>query len=216
MTDDELVHKRAALLEYFGEMVVPGKEREEQQYNAYGLGWMYRGDPFSQAFVRSQLKRLDEYNALRVQNCNFLTEQLGKIKGIETPFVPEECDHVYYNYVAGVKPDELGLDIAPNVLRGKVQEALKAEGVSTGQWQRLPVPEQEIFQRRVGYGKGCPWECRNSSNVEYKKGDYPKASAFIASHFYVFDINPPNDLQLMKLFVEAFQKVMDNLDKVLQ
>ncbi len=214
MTDDEMVNKRAALLDYFGEQVTPGREREEQEYNAYGLGWMYRGEPFGQAFVRSQLKRLDANNALRVRNCNFLTEHLSQVKGIETPYVPEECEHVYYNYVVGFNPDELGLDISPRTLREKVQKALTAEGVPTGQWQRLPVPEQEIFQARVGYGKGCPWKCTDSE-VQYNKGDYPEASNFIDSHCYVFDVNPPNGLQLMKLYVEAFQKVMDNLDQIL-
>ena len=214
MTDDENVNKLAALLEYFGELVTPGREREEQEYNAYGLGWMYRGDPFSQALVRSQLKRLNANNALRVKNCEFLTENLGKIKGIETPYVPEECEHVYYNYVVGFKPDELGLDVSPRTLREKVQAAVRAEGVPTGQWQRLPVPEQEIFQMRVGYGGGCPWKCTDSK-VTYNKGDYPEASAFIDSHFYVFDVNPPNDLKLMGMYVEAFQKVMDNLDQIL-
>jgi len=213
-TNDEMVHKRASLLQYFGELVVPGKEREEQEYNAYGLGWMYRGDMFSQAFIRSQLKRLDENNGLRIRNCNFLTEHLSKIKGIETPFVPEECESVYYNYVVGFKPEELGLDIPPEILRDKVQEAMKAEGVSMGLWQRLPVPAQEIFQNGVGYGKGCPWKC-HSSKVEYKKDDYPKAVEFIDSHCYVFDVNPPNDLELMGMYVEAFQKVMGNLDQIL-
>jgi dTDP-4-amino-4,6-dideoxygalactose transaminase len=214
-TNDEMVHKRAALLQYFGEIVVPGREREEQEYNAYGLGWMYRGDMFSQAFIRSQLKRLDENNALRVRNCNFLTEHLSKIKGIETPFVPEECEPVYYNYVVGFKPEELGLDIPPGTLRDKVQEAMGAEGLSMGLWQRLPVPAQEIFQNGVGYGKGCPWKC-HSSKVEYKKDDYPKAVEFIDSHCYVFDVNPPNDLELMGMYVEAFQKVMGNLDQILE
>ena len=213
-TDDEMVHKRAALLQYFGELVVPGKEREEQEYNAYGLGWMYRGDMFSQALIRSQLRRLEENNALRIRNCNFLTEHLSKIKGIETPFVPEECHHVYYNYVVGFNPKELGLDVSPGTLREKVQEALRAEGVPTGQWQRLPVPAQGIFQNGIGYGKGCPWKCHDSK-VEYKKDDYPKAVDFIDSHFYVFDVNPPNDLELMGMYAEAFQKVMDNLDQIL-
>ena len=214
MTDDEAVNERAALLEYFGELVTPGKEREEQEYNACGLGWMYRGDPFSQAFVRSQLKRLDVNNALRVKNCEYLTEHLGKIKGIETPFVPEECEHVYYNYVVGFKPDELGLDVSPRTLREKGQLALRAEGVPTGQWQRLPVPEQDIFQTRIGYGGGCPWKCTDSQ-VTYSKGDYPEASKFIDSHFYVFDVNPPNGLELMGMYVEAFQKVMGNLDQII-
>jgi hypothetical protein len=46
--------------------------------------------------------------------------------------------------------------------------------------------------------------------------DYPKATAFIDSHFYVFDVNPPNDLEVMKLYVEAFEKVMDNVDKLVE
>jgi len=213
-TNDEMVHKRAALLQYFGELVVPGKEREEQEYNAYGLGWMYRGDMFSQAFIRSQFKRLDENNSLRVKNCNFLTEHLSEISGIETPFIPEGCESVYYNYVVGFNPKGLGLDISPRTLREKVQAALRTEGVPTGQWQRLPVPTQEVFQNRVGYGAGCPWKCHNST-VEYNRDDYPRAVEFIDSHFYVFDVNPPNDLELMGMYVQAFQKVMDNLDGVL-
>ena len=214
VTDDEDYHKQAALLQYFGELVVPGREREEQEYNAYGLGWMYRGDVFGQAFIRSQLKRLDTNNALRIRNCNFLTERLSKIKGVETPYVPPQCEPVYYNYVVGVKPEELGLSVSPRVFREKVQEALAAEGLHVGQWQRRPVPAQEIFQAQTGYGKGCPWTCGHAQPVEYRQEDYPNATAFIDSHFYLFDVNPPNDLDLMKLYAEALEKVMDNLDQL--
>ena len=45
-------------------------------------------------------------------------------------------------------------------------------------------------------------------------GDYPEATKFIDLHFYVFDVNPPNNLELMGMYVEAFQKVMDNLDQI--
>ena len=216
VTDDENYHKQAALLQYFGELVVPGRERQEQEYNAFGLGWMYRGDVFGQAFIRSQLKRLDTNNALRIRNCNFLTEHLSKIKGIETPYVPPQCESVFYNYVVGVKPDEVGLSVSPRVFREKVQEALAAEGLHVGQWQRRPVPAQEIFQAQIGYGKGCPWTCGHAQPVEYRTEDYPNATAFIDSHFYLFDVNPPNDLDLMKLYVEAFEKVMDNPDQLVE
>ena len=193
---------------------MPGREREEQEYNAYGLGWMYRGDMFSQAFIRSQLKRLDENNALRVRNCDYLTEHLNEIDGIETPVVPAGREPVYYNYVIGFDPGALGLDVSAQTLREKVQAALRAEGVPTGQWQRLPVPSQEIFQNRIGYGKGCPWHC-NQSTVEYRTEDYPKAVEFINSHCYLFDVNPPNDLELMRLYVAALRKVMGQVDAVL-
>ncbi len=216
VTDDEDYHKQAALLQYFGELVVPGRERQEQEYNAFGLGWMYRGDVFGQALIRSQLKRLNTNNALRIRNCNFLTEHLSKIKSIETPYVPPQRESVFYNYVVGVKPDELGLSVSPRTFREKVQEALAAEGLHVGQWQRRPVPAQEIFQAQIGYGKGCPWTCGHAQPVEYRTEDYPNATAFIDSHFYLFDVNPPNDLDLMKLYVEAFEKVMDNPDQLVE
>ena len=214
VTDDEDYHKQAALLQYFGELVVPGRERQEQEYNAFGLGWMYRGDVFGQAFIRSQLKRLDTNNALRIRNCSFLTDHLSKIRGIETPYVPPHCESVFYNYVVGVKPDELGLPVSPRVFREKVQEALIAEGLHVGQWQRRPVPAQEIFQAQIGYGKGCPWTCGHAQPVAYRVEDYPNATAFIDSHFYLFDVNPPNDLDLMQLYVEAFEKVMGAPDQL--
>jgi len=72
------------------------------------------------------------------------------------------------------------------------------------------VPHQRIFQDRVGYGHGCPWSCREPSPVEYRIGDYPEAERFLASHLYVFGINPPNGPALMERYAEAFHKVLAN------
>ena len=52
---------------------------------------MYRGDMLSQAFVRSQIRRLDQNNALRVRNCEYLTEHLSELPSVRTPFVPDDC-----------------------------------------------------------------------------------------------------------------------------
>ncbi len=213
-TNDDEVYDRARLLQYFGEHVTVGRERQEQQYNALGLGWMYRGDMLSQAFVRSQIKRLDANNDLRIENCRRLTEQLSRIPGVETPYVPDECHHVFYNYVVGFDPAPLGLDVSAGTLREKVQAALQAEGVSCGQWQRKSVPAQDVFQQRNGYGRGCPWKCHDSQ-VTYNPEDYPVADAFLDAHCYVFDVNPPNGRALMDLYAEGFRKVMGNLDQVL-
>lgn len=218
VTDNEDHYRKAALLQYFGELVAPGRERAEQQYDALGLGWMYRGDVFGHAFTRSQLRRLDEYNAHRVRNCAYLTEQLQRVEGIETPVVPPERESIYYNYVVGFRPDQLGLDLTPRELRERAQHALNAEGVAAGQWQLLSVPGQRIFQTKLGYGHGCPWECRTPtrapSNVEYHPDDYPQANAFLDSHCYLFDINAPNGLDIMELYVEAIKKVLANADQL--
>lgn len=214
-TNDEEVYARADMLQYFGERLIPGQERKDQEYNAHGLSYMYRGDMFAQAFVRSQLKRLDENNALRVRNCEFLTEHLAAIPGVETPCVPEDRESVFYNYVVGFDPAALGLDTPVAEFRDTVMKALNAEGVPAGLWQRKTVPGQDVFQNPIGYGKGCPWKCHGRT-IDYTPEQYPKANAFLDSHCYVYDVNPPNDLELMELYVEAFKKVMTGVDQLVR
>jgi dTDP-4-amino-4,6-dideoxygalactose transaminase len=215
VTNNEQIFRRAVLLHNFGELFVPGRERNEREYNAYGLGWMYRGDVLGQAFARSQLERLDANNAARRLNCKYLTKLLRDVPGVETPVEPAERRTVFYDYVVGLRPDALGLDVEPVRFRDKIQQALQAEGVRTGLWQRLPVPHQQIFQDRVGYGRGCPWSCRETSTVSYDIGDYPHSERFLASHLYVFGINPPNGRELMERYVEAFRKVLQNAETLL-
>ena len=79
----------------------------------------------------------------------------------------------------------------------------------------MSVPAQEIFQRRLGYGKGCPWTCKLGRDVRYRAQDYAEANRFLDSHAYLFGINCPNGLDLMAMYVEAFRKVMGALDQVL-
>jgi len=216
-TNDDLIAERAKLLQYLGEIVVPGKERETQQYNAYGLGWMYRGDVFGQAFIRSQLKRLDENNALRAANCELLTELLSGLPGVITPRVPRDRGMVWYTYTVRFDPKAVGLDIPPPEFRERADVALRAEGVSVGRWQRIPVPGQRIFQTKVGYGRGCPWTCRHTEHdVSYDLADYPVAQEFVDTQLYVFGVNPPNGPDLMRKIASAFEKLMAQPEELLK
>ncbi len=216
VTDDEQISKRAALLQYLGELVVPGREREDQEYNAYGLGWMYRGDVFGQAFARSQLKRLDENNRLRVANCELLSELLADVPGLSTPYLPDDRQMVYYTYTIALHPEQLGLDVDVQLFRDKAMAALRAEGVDVGLWQTIAVPGQEIFQTKVGYGKGCPWRCPHAGEVSYNVADYPVTNQFIRSRLYVHGVGPPNGSELMQLYAEAIAKVMANAKELVE
>jgi hypothetical protein len=42
-------------------------------------------------------------------------------------------------------------------------KSLRREGVEVVLWQVAPVPSQILLQQQQGYGRGCPWTCRNSS-----------------------------------------------------
>ena len=212
-TNDEGAYRHAVMMREFGEVVTPGTVRD---YNAYGLGWMYRPHEFINALILSQLTRLEEHNRQRQEFAAYLTAQLAEIPGVAGPYTPPYAEPVYFSYVVEFRPQELGLDIRPGELKAAVVNALRAEGVGMGQWQTMPVPAQDVFQKKEGYGKGCPWTCQFAHEVEYRAEDYPRTLEFIEAHSYLGAVYPPNDMRLMELYARGFRKVMGNIDRVLE
>lgn len=213
-TNNEDFYRRAAKLREFGEVVLPNQVRE---YNAYGLGWMYRPHEFVNALILSQLDRLEEHNAIRRQFAAYLTEQLAQIPGVKGPYTPDYADPCYFSYVVEFKPEEVGLDVTPREWKQAAQKALAAEGVRLGQWQTMPVPAQDVFKNRVGYGKGCPWTCPfGRGDVYYDAAEYPKTLEFIDGHSYLAGVYPPNEMKLMELYVEGFRKISANAARVME
>ncbi len=215
VTNDEGMFIRGSHLIYFGERVVPGKESETQEYNARGLGWMYRGDVFGQAFCRSQLKRLAQSNATRAENAARLTARLSQLPGVRCMVEPSGRRSAWYNYVVGVSPEPLGLDLSPDAFRTQVMRALAAEGVPVNQWQRMPVPAQDVFQHQQGFGRGWPWSQVESQYV-YSGDDFPCAQDFLARHFYVPGIWPPNGAAWIDAAAGAFEKVWERIAAVVE
>jgi len=230
VTDNEEFYERAKRMREFGEVIRPGERRV---YNALGMGWNYRMTFFAAAFARCQLRKLDMLNGLRRKNSEYLTKHLGEIDGIEPPYVPPDRTHVYFFYVVRIKFDELGLKIPDQrdelglnakaaMFRTAIERALNAEGVPIGQWQTVPVPSQSVFQYKDGYGLGCPWSCPFYTDriepfytpVKYRNEDYPETVKLIDEYLMMSRITPPNDMDLMGLYVEAFKKVFHNIDRI--
>ena len=212
-TDNEDWRNYANRMREFGEVVLHGKERE---YNAFGLGWMYRPHEFVNAFILSQLTRLDENNAKRKEFAQYLTAELAQLPGLAGPYTPDYADPVYFSYVVEFRPQELGLDVPVAQFKRAVQAALRAEGIGLGQWQTMPVPAQDVFQEKKGYGRGCPWTCPFGRDVEYRAEDYPETVKFIESHSYLSGVHPPNDMDLMGRYVAGMRKVVDNIGRVME
>jgi dTDP-4-amino-4,6-dideoxygalactose transaminase len=209
-TDDPKYHELAERVRMFGEVVRPGEPR---RYNAYMMGWNYRLDELEAAFARSQLGRLDEMTAARQKNCEYLSARLSQLPGIEPPFTPPDRTNSYFFYVFRVKPRALGFDVPVAQFRDGVQKALSAEGVPVQRWQTVVVPAQSLFQIRDGYGKGCPWSCPFSRpGISYDPAEYPESEKlieeFLALGHSAGGLGPPNGLDLMKLYADAFEKVL--------
>jgi dTDP-4-amino-4,6-dideoxygalactose transaminase len=212
VTNSDEAFRVADMLRQFGEVVVHGEDRE---YNAFGLGWMYRQHEFVNAFCRSQLRHLPENNAKRKEFAHFLTKALADIPGVSGPITPAGREPVYFSYIVEFRPQEAGLDLPVTVFKAAVQKLLAAEGVGMGQWQRVPVPAQSVFQDMQGYGKGCPWTCAHYGKpIRYCGEDYPETLRFIAEHSYLSGVYPPNTMELMELYAEGFRKVMSRPDAI--
>ena len=131
------------------------------------------------------------------------------------PATPPGREPVYFSYIVHFRPEELGLDLPVTVFKAAVQKALAAEGISMGQWQRVPVPAQSVFQDLQGYGKGCPWTCGfYGKEIRYRGEDYPETIKFIAEHSYLSSVYPPNTMELMEQYVAGFTKVMSRPDAI--
>ena len=206
--------EKARLTCMFGEKKIP--ESNIRPYDAHTMGNNYRPVEMTSAFTRSQLKRLDEYNEKRIENANYLTQELAKIQGIIPPYVPSDRTHVYHIYRIKFDPEKAGYgEINIEDFRWAVQNALFAEGVPVMEWHSFPVPGQKIFQRKDAYGKGCPWNCPHArQDIEYNSDDYPETQKMFAASFVLYNIYASNGLELMKYYVKSFRKVFDRLDKV--
>jgi dTDP-4-amino-4,6-dideoxygalactose transaminase len=219
VTNDQTYRDKANVIRQVGEDLPPEDGSHRYQHL---VAWNYRAQEMPCAFARSQLKRLDEINATGRRNGEYLTKHLADIKGIITPYIPEDRTSTYHKYRIRLAPEDLGLEIEPIRFREALRIALQAEGVDVVLWQTETLPEYPIFQSMEGYGKGCPWTCAQSNKqvtYSYKKEDYPETTKLVESSFVVGSELHPLYCQkrdLMAYYVEAFHKVFDKIDQVVE
>ncbi|MCE5250363.1 DegT/DnrJ/EryC1/StrS family aminotransferase [bacterium] len=214
VTDDPDLLKKGDLVRYFGD---EADERTlRQKYNASILGYMYRNQELPAALARGQLKHLNELNDARIRNAGYLTHALSTIPGVIPPYCPPDCRHVYWFYAVRFDPETAGVDIEPRRFRIAVEKALHMEGVMVGQWQVMPVPEQDIFRSMIGYGNRYPWAINEAKGITYRYSgdDYPVAKNLCDTYTNIHGFTPPNGTDLLEKIIEGFRKVFGNLDEV--
>ena len=215
-TDDEDLLKRGLLIRCFGDEVDEVSHR--RQYNASILGYMYRNQELPAALARAQLLHLDEYNRVRIENANYLTRELGQLPGVIPPYCPPDCTHVYFMYNVRFDPPAAGVDCPRRRFRVAVEKTLYREGVLVGQWQTMPVPVQDIFQSKLGYGGSrYPWALNEAKGIsyDYNPEQFPVAQELCDTYTIVHGIHAPNGKELMERIVAAFRKVFARLDEAL-
>jgi hypothetical protein len=143
---------------------------------------------------------------------------LAGIPGVVPPYVPPDRTHVYHHFRVKLDPAAAGVRLSEGVFRRAVQQAMAAEGVVLQQYQSRPLPGQELFRSRTGYGKGCPWTCGFASrDIAYDPRDHPQTLQVIRSSLVVGArlcmatfLHRGN----VDRYLDAFVKVFSHLDEL--
>lgn len=225
VTNDEQLHSNALAVWNFGETRTPVQARD---YHAYALGWMYRSNELSAAFMRAQFTRMDEYLASQRSNAAILLEQLQGTPFMILPTTPAGHDHTFYNFT--IRIDFEALDYAGD--RGRFRDAvvklIQQEGVPAGVWQHFLLPEMTVFRARNAYGRGCPWSCPlpnadrqfteaelRRNEVSYELSQFPAAKRHCDTHFgMTTPLRCPNQREAVQRVAAALRKVFGVLDKI--
>jgi len=134
VTDNEELYKQVKLLRVHG---------STSKYSHSILGYNSRLDNLQAAVLRVKLKSLDKWAEGRRENAAYYNKQLSKIRGITTPFVRQDCEHVYHQYVI----------LAEDAKRDNLVEFLNSGGIESRVYYPIPLHLQECY-RGLGYKKG--------------------------------------------------------------
>jgi dTDP-4-amino-4,6-dideoxygalactose transaminase len=207
VTNDDRIAERLQLIRNHAEVVVAGKGVTDISNM---VGHNFRLGEIECAMGVEQLKKLGGFVRSRQLLAEALTEGLSNLRGLTTPFVMEDCTHVYYVYPMQLDLALLGLS------RDRICDALEAEGVSVSRsYQNIHL--LPMYQKKIAFGsRGFPWSsdiCHR--DVDYGKGICPVAERLNDSTFIGFGMCV-HDLEIddIRQIARAFQKVWANLDSL--
>jgi len=110
---------------------------QRKPYDYAHLGYNFRLSAVNAAIGTEQLKKLDWITEKRRKNARTLSELLGSVKEIETPFQHADAKHVFNQYTIKVK--------GGRETRDRLKEFLAKNGVGSAIYYPVPLSKLETF-----------------------------------------------------------------------
>lgn len=108
-----------------------------QRYYHDSLGYNYRMTNIAAAIGIEQLKKLEQFTALRRRNASFLSEKISNCRGIIVPLLKE--GHVFHQFTIRVTK-ECGKT------RDELKDYLTTRGIGSAVYYPLPLHKQGAFR----------------------------------------------------------------------
>ena len=170
ITKHEDVAERVSKQRAFGiDKSVLADRRHTSAYEIEHVGFNYRLGEVSAALGVEQMKRLPGFLEARERNYSALAEGLGEVEGLEVLDTGHRDSRRSSHYCLVAMLTE-----EPEGGRGRVIEALKAEGVGTSVYYPRSLPDTLYYRHRYGYEEGsCPVATRiSTSSIAFPVGPH--------------------------------------------
>lgn len=115
------------------------------KYQHEFLGYNFRMTDIEAAIGLAQLKKIDGFNNKRIENANYLSENLKDLDGIITPVVKDGFKHVYHQYTIKVEKAN----------RDDWVDFLNENGIGCGIYYPIPLYNQKLY-KDLDYDQSLP------------------------------------------------------------
>jgi dTDP-4-amino-4,6-dideoxygalactose transaminase len=205
ITNNDEFAEKCRLFRNHGETIASGSTK--RSYVSTSIGWNYRMTEIEAAIGNEQLKKLNEFNDIRIENAHYLNSKLSSIDGLKLPVERANTKHVYHIYGLIYDSQKIGIK------RDDFVEALKAEGIPCSGGYPHPLYKNPIFLEKKCYGgKSCPFECNYYKNdIDYTKVTCSNAERLCRERaLWIPIVRPPCTENDMGDIVAAIKKIIEN------
>lgn len=211
-TNNAQIAEKLFLIRNHGEQVVEAKGTSDL---INSQGYNFRMTEIEAAIGIEQLKKLPQLLKQRIENVNFIIDNL-KIDGFLLPKIEKENLAVYYLQAIKFKKEKFGItrNSFIDALKAEIPSAVLREGTPLiGAGYVKPLYLQPIYQNRISL---CSFNCpRYEGSVSYEKGICKNAELLhfeeLFTHEYMRPGMSKHDLQDV---VDAFHKVIENINEL--
>lgn len=183
-----------------------GRMKGRPWYEFHRLGWNNRLTEFQGAILRTQLTRLEEQNARRRENAEYLTRLLKDIDGLEPVRIDpggQKCS--FHIFMMRYDPDEFS-----GLSREKLLEAVNAEGVPAFSGYTHALYNNPMFTNKVFYAPGSPDDyTKFAAKCPVTERAVSYEAIWLEQRLFLGTRSDMDDI------AKAFGKVKENIDELL-
>ena len=205
VTNNEKIAAKCRLIRNHGEALVSDNYKDEELVNI--IGYNFRMTELHAAIAYIQTKKHEKINKIRKENYIYLRNGIND--SFSDYLIPQDVTHIdsFFAYTASFKW------VSKKIHRNIIAMALMAEGIPVFKGYHRLMCDHPMFKRKIAFGRNnFPW---TNHKVNYNNSEVPNARRLVDSQFLGFlQMGYPNKKEDMDDIINAFQKIISNIDKL--